>query len=186
MGTPSRCGSQKAPPSLAEPDLGNGRLPVATFSLGRISSTTRTSARGSCSTSATARLASVLRHNAEGTSSWLACDHRRLLRAPGEGPGGGSVEPASHESVDGRRHFLLDVPPTRPAMKERGSTVRIPRRTSSRLRQAAHSSGATSELRPRRSLCGIRHPSSLMHEAIISLCSGSARSARRNSTTRGT
>ncbi len=75
-------------------------------------------------------------------------------------PAGGSVEPASHESVDGRRHFLDVADPA--AMKDGLDEVSLPNFVTA-AEGALERSGAT--LTDVSYLCGI-HMKRSMHEAI--------------------
>lgn len=76
-------------------------------------------------------------------------------------PAGGSVEPASHASVDGRRHYLDVVDPV--AMKQRLDPVTLPRFRAA-AEDALKRSGAT--LADVDYVCGI-HMKRSIHEALL-------------------
>ena len=88
-GRRSRCGSRETCSSPSRVTSVSSSRPAAS----RTCSTTGTSARGSCSTSATARSPLLVRDDDRERGARLPRDHGRLVLAPGEGPGGGSVEP---------------------------------------------------------------------------------------------
>ena len=95
-------------------------------------------------------------------------------------PAGGSVEPPSHATVDGRRHFLDVADPAQ--MKGGLDEVSLPNFVAA-AEGALARSGAT--LADVSYVCGI-HMKRSMHEAIVERARRPARSRRRTSTTPAT
>ena len=161
-GHAGRAAGSRAPSSSPSPSCGArwSSRPAAS----RTCSTTGTSARGSCSTSATAPSpGSSTRGRRAERDARLARDHRRVVRAAGEGAGRrlASSRPRTRASTGGA---TSSTSPTRRSMK--GGLDEVSLAELRRRRRAARSSARAPRSRDVSYLCGI-HMKRSMHEAIV-------------------